>query len=160
MRAWMFVAGTSAGTAAAVKELPDDLAVMGPAELSKQCALRDDTLATLFPRWPALDGRELRQLRATYAERLRIARHVGILRAREASKEQARSKAGGGRAVVAPVGTQTDRFVAPGRFRYAGHGVLTPSESNEKGGAMPVWAWVLIIVLLVLLLTGGVYVRR
>jgi hypothetical protein len=26
--------------------------------------------------------------------------------------------------------------------------------------AMPVWAWVLIIVLLVLLLTGGVYVRR
>jgi len=25
---------------------------------------------------------------------------------------------------------------------------------------MPVWAWVLIIVLLVLLLTGGVYVRR
>jgi hypothetical protein len=26
--------------------------------------------------------------------------------------------------------------------------------------AMPVWAWILIIVLLVLLLTGGVYVRR
>jgi hypothetical protein len=26
--------------------------------------------------------------------------------------------------------------------------------------AVPVWAWVLIIVLLVLLLTGGVYVRR
>jgi len=25
---------------------------------------------------------------------------------------------------------------------------------------MPVWAWILIIVLLVLLLTGGVYVRR
>ena len=29
-----------------------------------------------------------------------------------------------------------------------------------KGVVMPVWAWVLIIVLLVLLLTGGVYVRR
>jgi hypothetical protein len=26
--------------------------------------------------------------------------------------------------------------------------------------AMPVWAWILIIVLLVLLLTGGIYVRR
>ena len=32
------------------------------------------------------------------------------------------------------------------------------SESKEV--AMPVWAWILIIVLLVLLLTGGVYVRR
>jgi cobalamin biosynthesis Mg chelatase CobN len=30
----------------------------------------------------------------------------------------------------------------------------------EKEDGMPVWAWVLIIVLLVLLLTGGVYVRR
>jgi hypothetical protein len=62
--------------------------------------------------------------------------------------------------VGAPVGTRTDRVVPAGRFGYAGHGVPTPSESNEKEGAMPVWAWVLIIVLLVLLLTGGVYVRR
>ena len=29
-----------------------------------------------------------------------------------------------------------------------------------KEDSMPVWAWVLIIVLVVLLLTGGVYVRR
>jgi hypothetical protein len=29
-----------------------------------------------------------------------------------------------------------------------------------KEDSMPVWAWLLIIVLLVLLLTGGVYVRR
>jgi hypothetical protein len=31
---------------------------------------------------------------------------------------------------------------------------------NGKEAMMPVWAWVLIIVLLVLLLTGGIYVRR
>jgi hypothetical protein len=31
---------------------------------------------------------------------------------------------------------------------------------DEEEVAMPAWAWVLIIVLLVLLLTGGVYVRR
>jgi len=31
---------------------------------------------------------------------------------------------------------------------------------TEREVVMPVWAWILIIVLLVLLLTGGVYVRR
>ena len=33
-------------------------------------------------------------------------------------------------------------------------------DNERSGEAMPTWAWVLIIVLLVLLLTGGVYVRR
>ena len=41
---------------------------------------------------------------------------------------------------------------------------LRPSGSRlgnrTREVTMPVWAWVLIIVLLVLLLTGGVYVRR
>jgi hypothetical protein len=40
---------------------------------------------------------------------------------------------------------------------------LTPVEvvrGSVEEVAMPVWAWILIIVLLVLLLTGGVYVRR
>ena len=32
--------------------------------------------------------------------------------------------------------------------------------NDQREVVMPVWAWVLIIVLLVLLLTGGVYVRR
>ena len=32
--------------------------------------------------------------------------------------------------------------------------------NDRREVVMPVWAWVLIIVLLVLLLTGGVYVRR
>jgi hypothetical protein len=36
----------------------------------------------------------------------------------------------------------------------------TGRRERRKEVVMPVWAWVLIIVLLVLLLTGGVYVRR
>jgi hypothetical protein len=71
-----------------MKELPDDLAVMGTAELSEQRSLRDDRLETLFQRWPALNRLELRQLRRMYAERLRIARYVGRLRARRTSREQ------------------------------------------------------------------------
>jgi hypothetical protein len=31
---------------------------------------------------------------------------------------------------------------------------------NDDGGRYAVWAWILIIVLLVLLLSGGVYLRR
>jgi hypothetical protein len=73
-----------------MKELPDDLAAMGEAELSKQRALRDEKLAPLFRRWPSLSRFELRQLRTLYAERLRIARYVGRLRARRASKKQSR----------------------------------------------------------------------
>ena len=73
-----------------MKELPDDLAAMGEAELSEQRAIRDDKLATLFQRWPALNRPELRQLRTMYAERLRMARYVGRLRARRAARQQAR----------------------------------------------------------------------
>ena len=63
-----------------MKELPDDLAVMGTAELSEQRALRDDELAPLFQRWPALNRLELRQLRTMYTERLKIARYLGLRR--------------------------------------------------------------------------------
>ena len=73
-----------------MKELPDDLAVLGTAELAEQRAIRDDKLATLFQRWPALDRLELRQLREMYVERLRIARYRGRLRVRRASDKQAR----------------------------------------------------------------------
>ena len=72
-----------------MKELPDDLAVMGTAELSEQRALRDDQIAPLFQRWPALNRLELGRLRQLYAERLRIARYVGRLRARRAPKDEA-----------------------------------------------------------------------
>jgi hypothetical protein len=73
-----------------MKELPDDLAVMGTAELSEQRALRDDEIAPLFRRWPSLDGLELRQLRTMYTERVRIARYVGRLRDLRTSKDKAR----------------------------------------------------------------------
>ena len=73
-----------------MKALPDDLAVLGTSELSEQRALRDDELAPLFQRWPALERRELRRLRTLYTERLRIARYVGQLRARRAPKDDAR----------------------------------------------------------------------
>lgn len=40
-------------------------------------------------------------------------------------------------------------------------GYCPPANVNDRREVvMPMWAWVLIIVLLVLLLTGGVYVRR
>ena len=36
-----------------MKELPEDLAAVGYAELSEQRAIRDDKLAPLFQRWPS-----------------------------------------------------------------------------------------------------------
>jgi len=45
--------------------------------------------------------------------------------------------------------------------RVSLRGYCSPANVNDQREVvMPVWAWVLIIVLLVLLLTGGVYVRR
>lgn len=73
-----------------MKELPDDLAAMGTDELSKQRALRDDEIAPLFRRWPALSRMEARRLRTIYAERLRIARYVGRVRARRATQDEVR----------------------------------------------------------------------
>ena len=72
-----------------MKEFPEDLAVMGTAELSEQRAIRDDKLVTLFQRWPALNRLELRQLREMHGERLRIARYVGP--ASDSRCEEARS---------------------------------------------------------------------
>jgi len=60
-----------------MKELPDDLAAMATTELSQQRAIRDDRLAPLFQRWPALSRLELRELRRMYADRLRIAKYLG-----------------------------------------------------------------------------------
>ena len=66
-----------------MKELPEDLAAVGYAELSEQRAIRDDKLAPLFQRWPSLSRPELGQLRQLYAERLRIARYLGRRRERD-----------------------------------------------------------------------------
>lgn len=60
-----------------MRELPDDLAAMPPGELAEQRAVRDDRLAPLFKRWPALNRHESSELRKMYAERLKIARYLG-----------------------------------------------------------------------------------
>jgi len=65
-----------------MKALPDDLAAMDAAELSRQRAIRDDVIAPLFRRWPRLSRFQLRQLQELYRERLRIARHLGARRPR------------------------------------------------------------------------------
>ena len=66
-----------------MKELPDDLAAVGDAELSEQRAIRDERLAPLFKRWPALSRPELGRLRQMYEERLRIAKYLGRRRVRD-----------------------------------------------------------------------------
>lgn len=68
-----------------MKELPDDLAAMGLDDLAQQRAVRDERLGPLFRRWPKLSRGEMGQLKALYAERVRIARHLGRLRRRRST---------------------------------------------------------------------------
>jgi hypothetical protein len=66
-----------------VKELPEDLTALEPEELTREGRLRDEVLVPLFRRWPALDRMEMGQLRDLYADRVRIAQHLGRLRPRK-----------------------------------------------------------------------------
>jgi hypothetical protein len=63
-----------------MKDLPPDLRALDDDDLVVQRATRDARLAALFRRWPRLGGRELKELRRLYDERLRLARHFGRLR--------------------------------------------------------------------------------
>ena len=63
-----------------MKELPDDLAAMESDDLAHQGFLRDELLAPLFRKWPRLTQLEMRQLKALYAERVRIAKYLGRFR--------------------------------------------------------------------------------
>jgi hypothetical protein len=65
-----------------MKQLPDDLAAMEADDLVRQGSLRDELLAPLFRRWPRLTHLELGQLKALYAERVRIAKYLGGYRGR------------------------------------------------------------------------------
>jgi hypothetical protein len=58
-------------------ELPNDLNAVDRTDLEHARTSRDDRLTPLFRRWPALSRGELRELRQTWSERVRIARHVG-----------------------------------------------------------------------------------
>jgi hypothetical protein len=68
-----------------VKALLDDLAALDASDLARQRALRDEHLAPLFRRWPALSRHELRELMRVYGERLRIAKYLGKGRSRRSS---------------------------------------------------------------------------
>jgi hypothetical protein len=63
-------------------ELPEDLSALDPHELTRARVERDDRLTSLFRRWPRLTKSELRELRSTYAERVRLARFFGRRRRR------------------------------------------------------------------------------
>jgi hypothetical protein len=79
----MFAARLGEADRRPMKELPDDLGLVGQAQLAEQRAIRDAELAPLFRRWPALSRFELAELRRMYTERLRIARFLGRRRARD-----------------------------------------------------------------------------
>ena len=80
LRSWAGVAGKDLQVEM-MRELPQELAALDEDELVVQRVTRDERLAALFRRWPKLAGRELRELRRLYDERLRLARHVGRIRA-------------------------------------------------------------------------------
>jgi hypothetical protein len=61
-------------------EIPRDLMSLCDEQLEHVRHTTDAQLTPLFRRWPALDKRELAELRRLYAERLRLARHLGFLR--------------------------------------------------------------------------------
>ena len=53
---------------------------MGARDLARAGVARDEQLASLFRRWPALSPVELRTLAQLYGERVRIAKYLGKLR--------------------------------------------------------------------------------
>jgi hypothetical protein len=59
------------------EKLPDDLSALDAPELTRARVERDEHLTSLFRRWPRLSRGELRDLRVTYAERIRLARVFG-----------------------------------------------------------------------------------
>ena len=59
------------------ERLPEDLSALDTHDLTRARVERDDHLTSLFRRWPRLTRSELRDLRATYAERVRLARFFG-----------------------------------------------------------------------------------
>ena len=71
-----------------MKDLPDDLAAMESDDLAHQGFLRDELLAPLFRKWPRLTHLEMRQLKALYSERVRIAKYLGKFRPTRATRSE------------------------------------------------------------------------
>jgi hypothetical protein len=70
--------------------LPQDLSTLGIEELDSARHETDARLTPLFRRWPALSKREMAELRGLYEERVRLARHLGLLR-KQGVRHEARS---------------------------------------------------------------------
>jgi hypothetical protein len=74
-------------------ELPRDLAGLSTEQLDEAREETDARLTPLFRRWPALGSQDMAELRHLYAERLRLARHLGFLRKHGVRHEDAASNA-------------------------------------------------------------------
>ena len=61
-------------------ERHEELAESSRADLLRRTHKADERLTPLFRRWPALSELELHELRRVYAERQRLAKHLGKLR--------------------------------------------------------------------------------
>jgi hypothetical protein len=70
----------AAGYAKHMSALPHDLSDLRREALDEACDDTDAKLTPLFRRWPDLGKRELVELRRLYAERIRLAAHMGSLR--------------------------------------------------------------------------------
>jgi hypothetical protein len=66
-----------------MNELPNDLSTLGEARLEDARTTRDERLALLFRRWPALSKHEMKTLRRLYDERMRLPKYVGKRRQRQ-----------------------------------------------------------------------------
>jgi hypothetical protein len=63
-----------------INSLPANLSTLDREQLQDARARRDARMTTLFSGWSSLTKAEMRELRHLSDERIRLARHVGIVR--------------------------------------------------------------------------------
>ena len=71
-----------------IKQLPEDVSVLGREGLRRARDTRDERLSVLFRRWPALNKIELKEIRRLHEERQRLARYVGMQRQRQRAESR------------------------------------------------------------------------
>jgi hypothetical protein len=64
------------------EQFSEKLARLPEPELREAARAHDEQIAPLFQRWPHLKGHELAELARLYAERIRLATHLGQRRRR------------------------------------------------------------------------------
>jgi hypothetical protein len=60
-----------------MQKLPQNLSTLTLEILREAVKTRDERMSPLFRRWPALNSREIDELKALYGERVRVAKHLG-----------------------------------------------------------------------------------